>query len=118
RVLIGPKRDEVLNAEEKKATAYHEAGHAVVSWLVPQADRPSKVSIVPRGHALGVNVFIPDEDKYHRGRAYFMGLLTVRMGGRAAERLIFEQAYAGAEDDLRQATRLARYMVTHWGMSD
>jgi cell division protease FtsH len=118
RVLIGPKRDEVLNAEEKKATAYHEAGHALVAWLTPEADRPLKVSIIPRGRSLGVNIIIPEEDKYHHGRTFFMARLAATMGGRAAERLVTGQAYAGAEDDLRQATRLARYMVAHWGMSE
>lgn len=118
RVLIGPKREEVLSAEEKRATAYHEAGHALVAWLIPEADRPMKVSIIPRGRSLGMNLIIPEEERYHHGESYFKARLAVWMGGRAAERLVFGQAYAGAEDDLRQATRLARYMVTHWGMSD
>lgn len=118
RVLIGPKREEVLSPEEKRATAYHESGHALVAWLIPEADRPMKVSIIPRGRSLGMNLVIPEEERYHHGESYFKARLAVWMGGRAAERLVFGQAYAGAEDDLRQATRLARYMVTHWGMSD
>jgi cell division protease FtsH len=118
RVLIGPKREEVLTPEDKKRTAYHEGGHALVTWLVPESDRPMKVSIVPRGQSLGVNISVPDEERYHRGLDYFKARLVMTMGGRAADRLVYGQAYAGAESDLKQATRLARYMVTHWGMSD
>jgi cell division protease FtsH len=118
RVLIGPKREEVMTEADKRATAYHEAGHALVAWLTPQADRPMKVSIIPRGRTLGVNIVVPEEDKYHRGADYFKAKLTSLMGGRAAERLIFGQPYAGVEQDLRQATQLARYMVSHWGMSE
>ncbi|MBL8793903.1 MAG: ATP-dependent zinc metalloprotease FtsH [Planctomycetia bacterium] len=118
RVLIGPKREEVLTPEDKKRTAYHEAGHALVTWLVPESDRPLKVSIVPRGQSLGVNISVPDEERYHRGQDYFKARLVMTMGGRAADRLVYGQPYAGAESDLKQATRLARYMVTHWGMSD
>jgi cell division protease FtsH len=118
RVLIGPKREEVLTPEDKKRTAYHEAGHALVTWLVPESDRPLKVSVIPRGQALGVNISVPDEERYHRGESYFRARLVMTMGGRAADRLVYGQAYAGAESDIKQATRLARYMVTHWGMSD
>ncbi|HEV3260458.1 MAG TPA: ATP-dependent zinc metalloprotease FtsH [Gemmataceae bacterium] len=118
RVLIGPKREEVLSPEDKRRTAYHEAGHALVTWLVPGSDRPMKVSIIPRGQSLGMNVSIPDEERFHHGMDYFKARLIMTMGGRAADRLIYGQPYAGAEMDLKQATRLARYMVTHWGMSD
>jgi cell division protease FtsH len=118
RVLIGPKREEVLSPEDKRRTAYHEAGHALVTWLVPECDRPIKVSIIPRGQTLGVNVSIPEEERYHHGFDYFKARLVMSMGGRAADRLVYGQPYAGAESDLKQSTRLARYMVTHWGMSD
>ncbi len=118
RVMIGPKREEIMTEQDKRATAYHEAGHALVAWLTPGGDRPTKVSIVPRGHSLGINLIVPEEDKYHHGADYFMAKLIALMGGRAAERLVFNQPFAGAEEDLKQATRLARYMVTHWGMSD
>ncbi len=118
RVLMGPKREEVLTAEGKRKTAYHEAGHTLVSWLEPASDPPQKVSIVPRGKALGVTFNTPDEERYHHGMDYWTARLAVIMGGRAADRLVFNQAFSGHEDDLRQATRLARYMVTHWGMSD
>lgn len=118
RVLIGPKREEVLTPEDKRRTAYHEAGHALVTWLVPDSDRPMKVSIIPRGQSLGVNISVPEEERYHHGLNYFKARLVMTMGGRAADRLIYGQPYAGAESDLKQATKMARYMVTHWGMSD
>jgi cell division protease FtsH len=115
---MGPKRDEVLTEAEKRRTAYHEAGHAIVGWYMPEADPPLKVTIVPRGQAGGVTMFNMDEERIHRGADYFKARLAVAMGGRAAERLMYNQTYAGVEMDLKQATRLARYMVTHWGMSD
>jgi cell division protease FtsH len=118
RVLMGPKREEVLTAEGKRHTAYHEAGHALVAWLEPEADAPMKVSIIPRGQALGVTISVPEEERLDQGIEYFRARLAYLMGGRAADRLIFSQTYAGHENDLKQATRLARYMVTHWGMSD
>jgi cell division protease FtsH len=118
RVLMGAKREEVLSAEGKRKTAYHEAGHALVSWLEPEMDPPQKVSIIPRGQGLGVTFILPDEDRHHHGLDYWKAWLATRMGGRAADRLMFGQPFSGHEDDLKQATRLARYMVTHWGMSD
>src|SRR5215472_3124148 len=118
RVLIGPKREEVLTQEDKRKTAYHEAGHALVTWLEPGADRPLKVSIIPRGQTLGMNLNVPEEERYHYGMDHFKARLVGLMGGRAADRIVYGQPYAGAENDLKQATRLARYMVTHWGMSD
>lgn len=118
RVLMGPKREDVLTEDDKRRTAYHEAGHAIVGWYVPEADPPRKVSIIPRGRTGGVTISPPDEDRYHHGLDYFKATLAVAMGGRAAERLMFSQPYAGVESDLKQATRMARYMVTHWGMSD
>jgi len=118
RVLLGPKREEVLTEDDKRRTAYHEAGHAAVSWLEPAGERAQKVTIVPRGKALGVTFRTPEEERYHHGLDYWKAHLTAMLGGRAADRLIYSQAFSGHEDDLRQATRLARYMVTHWGMSD
>jgi cell division protease FtsH len=115
---MGPKREEILTAEGKRRTAYHEAGHAVVSWLEPACDPPQKVSIIPRGRALGVTFNMPEEENYHQGMDYFKARLVLAMGGRAADRLVYGQPFAGHENDLKQGTRLARYMVTHWGMSD
>jgi cell division protease FtsH len=118
RVLMGPQREEVFNEDERRRTAYHEAGHTLVAWLEPAGDPPRKVSIIPRGRTGGVTVIPPDEDRMHHGMDYFRAQLAICMGGRAAERLVFSQPYAGAEADLKQATRLGRYMVTHWGMSE
>ncbi len=118
RVLMGPKREEVLNNDEKRRTAYHEAGHTLVSYYEPEADPPQKVTIVPRGRAGGVTFIPPDEERFHHSLEYFKARLMALMGGRAAERLVYAQPYAGVEEDLKQATKLARYMVTHWGMSE
>jgi cell division protease FtsH len=118
RVMMGPKREEILTGEEKRRTAYHEIGHALVSWLEPEADPPHKVTIIPRGMALGVTFNLPDEDRHHRGQDYWKARLAVVLGGRAADRLIYGQPFSGHEDDLKKATKLARYMVTHWGMSE
>ncbi|MCI0464651.1 MAG: ATP-dependent zinc metalloprotease FtsH [Gemmataceae bacterium] len=118
RVLMGPKRDEILTEDAKRQIAYHEAGHALVAWFQPDVEPPQKVTVVPRGRAGGVTFFGVDEDRLHYGLSYFQAELAAMMGGRAAERLIYGQIFAGAESDLKQATRRARYMVTHWGMSD
>jgi cell division protease FtsH len=118
RVLMGPKREEILNQEEKRRTAYHESGHALVAWLEKEGDPPQKVSIIPRGRGLGVTFTGMEEDRYHYGLDYWKARLSYIMGGRAADRLVFNQPYSGHEDDLKQATKMARYMVTHWGMSD
>ena len=118
RVLLGSKREEVLTEDDKRRTAYHEAGHALLAWLQPSGDPLRKVSIVPRGQTGGVTWYAPDEERQHKGLDYFKTVLSVAMGGRAAERIMYTQPFAGVQEDLRQATRLARYMVTHWGMSD
>lgn len=118
RILVGVKREEILSPDEKRRTAYHEAGHALVTWHMPDADKPFKVTIVPRGQALGVNLNVPEEDRYHHGIGYFRARLVTLMGGRAADRLVYNEFYSGAESDLKHATRIARMMVTHWGMSD
>jgi cell division protease FtsH len=118
RVLMGPKREEVLTDKEKRMTAYHESGHALLAWQVPEADPLHKVTIIPRGRSLGVTQQLPEEDRHNYSQTYLMARLTVTMGGRAAEKLVFDEVSSGAESDLREATRLARYMVTHWGMSE
>ncbi|MER3415722.1 MAG: cell division protein FtsH [Gemmataceae bacterium] len=118
RVLIGPKREEVLSPQDKRRTAYHEAGHALVAYLEPHADPLFKVTIIPRGRALGVTRFQPEEDRFDHSESYLKAQLIVAMGGRAADRLVFNETTSGAEMDLKHATRLARLMVTHWGMSD
>jgi cell division protease FtsH len=118
KVLMGAKREEVLLGLEKTMTAYHEAGHALLAWLVPEVDPLHKVSIIPRGMALGVTQLLPEEDKLNVSEGQLYGRLAFIMGGRAAEKMVFNEYSAGAEDDLNRATQLARRMVTHWGMSD
>ncbi len=118
KVLMGPKRDEVLTGKEKTMTAYHEAGHALLAWFVPGADRVHKVTIIPRGRALGVTQLLPDEDRMNIGETELHARLVFILGGRAAEKLVFSEFSAGAENDLTQCTRLARRMVTAWGMSE
>ncbi len=118
KILMGPKREEVLTGKEKSMTAYHEAGHALLAWLVPGLDRLHKVSIIPRGRALGATQLLPQEDRVNIGQRELETRLMFLLGGRAAERLVFDEFSAGAEDDLKRATSLARRMVTHWGMSE
>ena len=118
KILMGPKREEVLSEEEKRITAYHEAGHALTAWLQKEIDPLHKVTIIPRGRALGVTQLLPNEDRHNLTERQIRARLVFSLGGRAAERLVFKELSAGAEDDLKRATQLARYMVTHWGMSD
>jgi cell division protease FtsH len=118
KVLMGPKREELVSDHEKSITAFHEAGHALLAWLIPGADPIHKVTIIPRGRALGVTQLLPEEDRMNIGERDLHGRLTFMLGGRAAEKLVFNELSAGAENDLQQATRLARRMVTHWGMSE
>ncbi len=118
KVLMGAKREEVLSDHEKEITAYHEAGHAVLAWLVPGSDLVHKVTIVPRGRALGVTQLVPEEDRYNLGQRDMLAQLTMALGGRTAEKMQFDEFSAGAENDLKRATALARRMVTRWGMSE
>jgi cell division protease FtsH len=118
KVLMGPKREEVLAGREKTMTAYHEAGHALAAWLLPGVDKLHKVTIIPRGRALGVTQLVPEEDRMNVGESDLQNRLAFILAGRAAEKLIFGEYSAGAENDLMQATRIARKMVAHWGMSD
>ncbi len=118
RVLMGPKREEVLNEKEKEMTAYHESGHALLAWILPGVDRVHKVTVIPRGRALGVTQLLPEEDRMNINEDALHARLTFMLGGRAAEKLIYGQFSAGAEDDLKRGTQLARRMITHWGMSE
>ncbi len=118
KVLMGAKREEILSGEEKSLTAYHEAGHTLLAWLDPVADRLHKVSIIPRGRTLGVTQLLPDEDRVNVSERRLQTHLLIAMGGRAAEKLAFDEFSAGAENDLDRATQIARRMVTHWGMSE
>ena len=118
KVLMGPKREEVLTPDEKEKTAYHEAGHALMAWLTKGNDRVHKVTVIPRGRALGVTQTVPEEDRMNVTEDELLDRLGFMLGGRAAEKLIYNQYSAGAENDLERATGLARRMVTKWGMSE
>ncbi len=118
KVLMGPKREEVLSDKEKSVTAVHESGHALLAWLVPGSDRVHKVSIIPRGRSLGATQLLPEEDRFNICESELHTRLLFLLGGRSAEKLVFDEFSAGAEDDLKRATQLARRMVTHWGMSE
>ncbi|MCA9077420.1 MAG: ATP-dependent zinc metalloprotease FtsH [Planctomycetaceae bacterium] len=118
RILMGAKREELLNEHEREMTAYHEAGHALLAWLLPDVDSVHKVTIIPRGRALGVTQLLPDEERHSVGETRLHSELAVLLGGRAAEKLVFDEYSANAEDDLKRATSLARRMVGYWGMSD
>lgn len=118
KVLMGAKREEVLNAEEKEKTAYHEAGHTLAGWYLKGANRVHKVTIVPRGRSLGSTHFIPTEDRVSSGESELKDQLVGLLAGRAAEKIIYSEGTVGAENDLERATSIARRMVTNWGMSE
>jgi len=118
RVVMGARRESLaLNAEEKRAVAYHEGGHAVLSTVLPNSDPLHKVTILPRGMALGVTWSLPEE-RHTYSREYFLDMICKAMGGRVAESIVFGSLNSGAANDLEQATSIARRMVREWGMSD
>ncbi len=119
RVMMGAERRSLLiSDEEKETTAYHEVGHALVAASIEEVDPVHKVSIIPRGQALGVTMLLPEEDRHSHNRRSLLGQITMTMGGRAAEHLVFKRFTTGASDDLKRATELARKMVCQWGMSE
>lgn len=118
KVLMGPKREEVLSGKEKEKTAYHEAGHTILAWQLPGAHRVHKVTIVPRGRSLGSTQTLPSEDRMSISEPELRDHLAVLLAGRAAEKLIYNETTVGAENDLERATGMARRMVMNWGMSD
>ena len=118
KILMGIIREDVINDEEKEVISYHESGHALLAELLPGADPLQKVSIIPRGQALGATEQIPEEDRHNLKRSYLLNRIAIMLGGRAAEKLIFEDISTGAGDDLKKATQLARRMVCQWGMSE
>ncbi len=117
RVVLGAERRIVLSPEDRRRTAYHEAGHALVGMLTPGADPVRKVSIIPRGDALGVTYAAPDADRFNYDERSLLARIRVAIAGRAAEELVFGDLTTGAESDIRQLTQLARAMVARWGMS-
>jgi cell division protease FtsH len=119
KVLMGvERRSMILSEEEKKTTAYHEAGHALVAAMVPHADPLHKVTIIPRGMALGLTMQLPVDDKHTYSRIFLEAQLAILMGGRVAEEIFLNQMTTGAGNDIEQATELSRRMVCEWGMSD
>jgi cell division protease FtsH len=119
KILMGAeRRSMVMSEEERKTTAYHESGHAVVGRLLPKADPIHKVTIIPRGRALGVTFFLPEKDRYGLDRDQMLAQITVSFGGRVAEELFLNQKTTGARQDFESATAIARDMVTRYGMSD
>ena len=119
KIMMGTeRRSMVMNEEEKRNTAYHESGHAVVAKLVPKSDPVHKVTIIPRGRALGLTMQLPEEDRYAYDRIYLMSRIAVLFGGRVAEELFMNQMTTGASNDFERATQMARDMVTRYGMSD
>ena len=117
KIVLGAERRIMISADERRRTAFHEAGHALAGMLIPGADPVRKVSIIPRGQALGVTFQSPDADRYGYATGYLRGRLTGLLAGRAAEELVFEDVTSGVQSDLQQATLLAREMVGRWGMS-
>ena len=117
RVLLGAERNIVLSLADRRKTAYHEAGHAIVGMMSREADPVRKVSIIPRGISLGVTLSSPEEDRHAYDEDYLLTLIKVALGGRAAEDLVYGKLTTGAESDLQQLTGIARQMVGRWGMS-
>jgi cell division protease FtsH len=118
KVMMGPERKSmIIGEEEKRNTAYHEAGHCIVAKCIPGTDPVHKITIIPRGHALGVTILLPTEDRLSMSKEYAQGIIAYAMGGRAAEEIIFGLTTTGAGNDIQKATDIARKMVCTWGMS-
>jgi cell division protease FtsH len=118
KIVLGPERPLLLSLADKERIAYHEGGHAILGLVVPGADPVNRVTIVPRGQALGVTYQRPDSDRYNYPEAYLRARIVGMLGGRAAEEIVYGTKTTGAESDIEQATGLARRMVTRWGMSE
>ena len=118
KLILGTERRILLSEQERQRSAYHEAGHALIAMLTPGADPVRKVSIIPRGVALGVTLSAPEADRFSYDRPYLLGKIKVALGGRVAEELVYGEITTGAQNDIKQATELARSMVGLWGMSD
>jgi cell division protease FtsH len=118
KILMGIEREDIISDEEKRMIAYHEAGHALLAEMLSGADPLQKVSIIPRGRALGATEQIPEEERRNLKRSYLLNRIAITLGGRAAEKIVFEEVSTGAADDLKKVTQLARRMVCQWGMSE
>jgi cell division protease FtsH len=117
RIVLGAERKVMLSEDDRRRTAYHEAGHAIVGMMTPGADPVRKVSIIPRGSALGVTFSAPDADRFNFDQRHLIAQIKVALGGRSAEEIVFGDLTTGAESDIQQLTRIARHMVGRWGMS-
>jgi len=117
RIVLGAARSVMMSEDDRRRTAYHEAGHAIVGMLTPGADPVRKVSIIPRGQSLGVTFSAPDADRFNLDQRHLLAQIKVALGGRAAEEIVFGDMTTGAESDIQQLTRIARYIVGRWGMS-
>jgi cell division protease FtsH len=118
KIVLGAERKIVLNPDDRRRIAYHEGGHAIVGMLTPGADPVRKVSIIPRGQALGVTLSTPEDDRFNYSEDELLAKIRVSLGGRVAEELVYGEVTTGAESDIQQVTRIARGMVARWGMSD
>ena len=119
KVMMGMERKSlIISEEEKKTTSYHEIGHVLVARMIPDADPVHKVTIIPRGRALGVTSYLPIDEKHTYSKEYLEAMITYALGGRAAEKLVFNHYTTGAGNDIEKATNIARKMVCEWGMSD
>ncbi len=118
KIILGHEREDMIQEEEKEIIAYHEAGHALMAKLIPGADPVQKVTIIPRGRSLGATEQIPEIDRHNISKKYLLNRIAIMLGGRAAEKLIFDDTTTGAANDLKQVTKIARKMITQWGMSE
>lgn len=116
KILMGLPREETLSAKEKEVVAVHEAGHAIVALKTPGSDPVKKITIMPRGKALGFTEQLPEEERFNYSKTYLLGQIKILLGGRLAENMIFNEITTGAENDLKRSTKLAKKMVTNWGM--
>ncbi len=118
KIVLGAEREALISDQEKELLAYHESGHALMAWLLPHADPLDKITIIPRGRALGATQQTPEEERHNYRESYLRDRIAVMLGGRASERVVYGEVSSGAEQDLRQASALARRMVAQWGMSE
>ena len=119
KITMGAERKSmIINEDEKKITAYHEAGHALVAKFIPEAEPVHKVTIIPRGMALGLMQQLPNDEKHNFQKYYWLNRICIAFGGRAAEEVVFDEITTGAESDINVATSIARKMVCEWGMSE
>src|SRR5688500_7170117 len=118
KLILGPARELLMSEEERERVAYHEGGHTILGLVVPGADPDNRVTIMPRGQALGVTYQRPEADRHNYHEGYLRARTTGALGGRAAEEVVYGSRTTGSESDMGQATNLARQMVTRWGMSE